>query len=46
MKSLIKITIDPKHRIVIPLNVWTYLGLKPGDYITVDITKEPETVEQ
>ena len=39
MESLIKITTDPKHRIVIPSNVWKYLGLKPGEYITVDIEK-------
>ena len=39
--ALIKITTDPKHRIVIPSNVWKYLELKPGDYITVDIKKEP-----
>lgn len=39
MESLIKITTDPKHRIVIPSNVWKFLDLKYGDYIEVGIIK-------
>ena len=46
MKALVKIPMDQKHKIVIPTNVWEYLKLRPGDYITIDITKEPAEPEQ
>jgi len=41
--TLIRIPIDPKHRIVIPLNVWNHMHLEPGMMIEVDIRIASDT---
>lgn len=39
METIIKIPKDSKHKIVIPNRVWEVLGLKPGEYIKINIEK-------